>query len=76
MSQVLGDTRPFKRCVECGFYDALIFQSIQHPFGKLLSAGEIDNLGRFIIKGIGKQQYFKLWAVAVGIDTALLQIHI
>jgi hypothetical protein len=74
VTQVLGNTRPFKSGVECSFHDALIFQSIQHTLWQLLSTGQIHDLCFFLIKGIGKQQDFKIGTVAVCIDTALPQV--
>ena len=38
---------------------SLILQSRQHPVRELLPTGQIDHLGRFIVKGIGKEEDFK-----------------
>ena len=76
LAQVLGNTRALKCGIERCLYHRGIFQRIQHLLGKLLPTGKIDDFSRLIIKGVGKQQYFKLRTVAIGIHAGLGQIHI
>ena len=74
--QVAGDTRPLERGVESRLGDGHILQCFQHPVRELLPAGQIDHLGRFIVKGIGKEEDLKQRGICVGVDSALRKVHI
>ena len=65
-----------KAALNAVFGSVLILQRRQHPVGKLLPAGQIDHLGRLIVKGIGKKEDFKQGRIRIGVHATFRKVYV